>query len=135
MFYCHQSASVIVRRLHCCSRSLTASSHKFLYQYHLHLWYFAFVGKGEGKFVNFMILNLGGLNFGIKTVKLMFFVKSLLLYSKTSSRQSEYIMRTRFPWTTSLPEKTVQIRKHIWLYHNVDLEKKKPITCIYFLRI
>ena len=25
------------------------------------------------------------------------------------------------------PEKTVQINNHIWLYHNVDYEKKKPI--------
>ena len=25
------------------------------------------------------------------------------------------------------PEKTVQINKHIWLYHNIDNEKKKPI--------
>ena len=39
-----------------------------------------------------MILNLRGLNFGIKAVKFMFFVKTLLLYSRTSSRQSEYIM-------------------------------------------
>ena len=39
-----------------------------------------------------MVLNLRGLNFGIKAVKLMFFVKTLLLYSRTSSRQSEYIM-------------------------------------------
>ena len=39
-----------------------------------------------------MTPNLRGLNFGIKTVKLMFFVKTLLLYSRTSSRQSEYIM-------------------------------------------
>ena len=26
-----------------------------------------------------------------------------------------------------LPEKTVQINKHIWLYHNIDKEKKKNI--------
>ena len=31
------------------------------------------------------------------------------------------------------PEKTVQINKHIWLYHNVDKEKKKKI--INFMRI
>ena len=31
------------------------------------------------------------------------------------------------------PEKTVQINKHIWLYHNVDYEKKKNI--IIFMRI
>ena len=31
------------------------------------------------------------------------------------------------------PEKTVQINKHIWLYHNVDKEKKKNI--INFMRI
>ena len=31
------------------------------------------------------------------------------------------------------PEETVQINTYIWLYHNVDSEKKKPI--IYFMRI
>ena len=30
------------------------------------------------------------------------------------------LSETRGPWATSPPEKTVQINKHIRLYHNVD---------------
>ena len=39
-----------------------------------------------------MINNLRGLDLWIKTVKLMFFVKTLILLSRTLSRQSECIM-------------------------------------------
>ena len=33
--------------------------------------------------------------------------------------------KTRGPWATSLTWETVQINKHIWLYHDVDYEEKK----------
>ena len=33
------------------------------------------------------------------------------------------------------PEKTVQINKHIWLYHNVDEEKKKTLLTLWDLLV
>ena len=41
--------------------------------------------------------------------------------------------RTRAHGPHRSPEKPVQINKHIWLYHNIDQEKKIPI--ISFVRI
>ena len=88
-------SSPIVRRLHCRSSfmnffsnfisngTVSISSSPFVY---------CICTERRQKIVPFMILNLSGLILGIKTVKLMFFVQNLLLYSRTSSRQSEYIM-------------------------------------------
>ena len=40
------------------------------------------------------------------------------------------VKKTRSPWVIISPEKTVQINKHIWLYHNVDEEKKKTLLTL-----
>ena len=83
-------SSSIVRRSLC--RSLTTTSQKLLCQYNLQPLVYCTCKESRRKIVNFMTLNLRGLTFGIKTVKFIFFVKTLLLYSRTCSRQCEYII-------------------------------------------
>ena len=82
----------IVRRLHCRSSFINNFISKATVSISSSPLVYCICTERRQKIVNFMILNLKGLHFGIKTVKLMFFVKTLLLYSRTSSRQSEYIM-------------------------------------------
>ena len=91
MTYCFGFASVVVRRAVCVVRRPLTSSEELLGQSLPNL-VCGICRVRRQEILNFITSTPRGGNFGVKSVKLMYFFKNLLLYSCASSRQTEYIV-------------------------------------------